>query len=146
MTGTCPPSRHESRSQRCDWCLASLGKLRRIAVELCFAAGRAEVVGLPVVLAHRRRAGGFHLHPTNNILFHDIPSIAGAARTVPYGGAIFVRTNAARNPITVITPDQLCASSKASGIMVSASMLRMAPAATAVVAATTSGERPLKSA
>jgi len=51
-------------------------------------------------------------------------------------------TKDVRKPATVIKPAQLCATSNASGIMVSASIARIAPAATAVVAATTSEEKP----
>ncbi|MDB5824065.1 MAG: hypothetical protein JWR21_2769 [Herminiimonas sp.] len=49
--------------------------------------------------------------------------------------------NATRNPATVINPAKSCASSNASGIIVSTSIARIAPAATAVVAATISGEK-----
>jgi len=42
--------------------------------------------------------------------------------------------------MTVTTPAQSWASANASGIIVSASMLRIAPAATAVVAAITSAD------
>src|SRR5690242_19412820 len=51
--------------------------------------------------------------------------------------------NATRKPATVIRPAKSWACSKASGIMGSASIARMAPAATAVVAAITSGPRRL---
>ncbi|MBZ4373845.1 DUSAM domain-containing protein [Corallococcus sp. AS-1-6] len=53
-------------------------------------------------------------------------------------------TNAARKPATVMRPVRSWAPSVASGIIVSASMARMAPAATAVVPATTSGANPHK--
>ena len=43
--------------------------------------------------------------------------------------------NAQANPAQVIKPAQLCVPSNASGIMVSESIERIAPAATAVVAA-----------
>ena len=46
--------------------------------------------------------------------------------------------------MTVISPAASCATAKASGIIVSASIARIAPAATAVVAATTSGEKSCK--
>src|ERR1051326_6015388 len=57
----------------------------------------------------------------------------------------FVNTKAAKNPSTVINPAKSWAASNASGIIVSASMARIAPAATAVVAAITSTEKLLKS-
>ena len=57
---------------------------------------------------------------------------------------VLLSENAARNPTTVIRPAKSWASSKASGIIVSASMARIAPAATAVVAATRSGDVPAK--
>jgi hypothetical protein len=56
-----------------------------------------------------------------------------------------VRTKAQRKPTTVTSPERSCAVSNASGIMVSASMARIAPAATAVVPAITSGENERKS-
>src|SRR5690242_20500692 len=55
-----------------------------------------------------------------------------------------VRINAVKKPATVIRPVKLWACSNASGIIVSANMARIAPAATAVVAAMTSAENRLK--
>ena len=52
--------------------------------------------------------------------------------------AYFDRKNAARKPATVISPAKSWAYSNASGIIVSDSIARIAPAATAVVAAITS--------
>lgn len=93
---------------------------------------------------------------------HDAEETEGVgARELPQGEEIndltgaksrrafyssFVRTNATRKPTTVMSPAKSCASSNASGIIVSASMARIAPAATAVVAAITSAEKRLKSA
>jgi hypothetical protein len=54
-----------------------------------------------------------------------------------------LNTKADRNPITVINPVKSWASSKASGIMVSTSMVRIAPAANAVTAAIHSGAKRL---
>jgi hypothetical protein len=54
----------------------------------------------------------------------------------------FVSIKAVRKPKTVIRPAQLRASSKASGIIVSASMASIAPAATAVIAAMKSPDAP----
>ncbi len=50
--------------------------------------------------------------------------------------------NAARKPTTVITPIHMWASSNASGIMVSAIIASIAPAASAVIAAIASPETP----
>src|SRR4051794_31715804 len=50
-------------------------------------------------------------------------------------------TNAVRNPATVISPAKLWADANASGIIVSTNIVRIAPAATAVVAAITFGEK-----
>jgi len=44
-------------------------------------------------------------------------------------------TNAHRNPAQVMMPAQICVPSNASGIMVSASLERIAPAASGVIAA-----------
>ena len=52
-----------------------------------------------------------------------------------------LRTKAARKPATVISPAKSCAIAKASGIMVSANIARIPPAATAMVPATTSDEK-----
>jgi hypothetical protein len=52
----------------------------------------------------------------------------------------FVSMKATRKPITVIRPAQFRASSNASGIIVSASIASMAPAASAVIAAMKSGD------
>ncbi len=57
---------------------------------------------------------------------------------------ILVSAKAARNPRTVINPAKSRASSNASGIIVSVSIAKIAPAATAVVPAIISGEKPLK--
>lgn len=57
---------------------------------------------------------------------------------------ILLSMKAVRKPATVISPARVWATSNASGIMVSTSIARMAPAAMAVVAATTSGENPWK--
>jgi hypothetical protein len=58
--------------------------------------------------------------------------------------SIFDRINAAKKPNTVMIPIKSCPSSNASGIIVSLSIASMAPAATAIVAAMTSGDNPLK--
>jgi hypothetical protein len=55
--------------------------------------------------------------------------------------ADLLRTKAARNPRTVMNPAKSCASANASGIIVSASMARIAPAAMAVVAAMTPSDK-----
>jgi hypothetical protein len=57
------------------------------------------------------------------------------------GVSSLLRANATRKPSTVRRPANSCATSNASGIIVSANIARMAPAAVAVVAATTSGEK-----
>lgn len=54
----------------------------------------------------------------------------------------FDSTKAAKNPVTVINPAYSCTVSNASGSMVSEIIARIAPAATACVAATTAGEAP----
>ena len=52
------------------------------------------------------------------------------------------RVKAQRNPAAVMRPEKLCPPSNASGSMVSAIMVRMAPAARAVVAARVSCDKP----
>ena len=59
---------------------------------------------------------------------------------MPTHPAHLLSAKATRNPRTVIKPAKLWATSNASGIIVSTSMARIAPAATAVVAATTAAE------
>jgi hypothetical protein len=57
----------------------------------------------------------------------------------PYAPTTRESVNAARKPATVMSPAYSCAVSKASGTMVSDSMARMAPAATAVTNAMVAG-------
>jgi hypothetical protein len=68
----------------------------------------------------------------------------GAGMACPACGqrGSLLNTNAARKPRTVISPVISWPCSTASGIMVSASMAKIAPAATATVAAMTKGEKP----
>lgn len=54
---------------------------------------------------------------------------------------ILLSANATRKPATLINPAKSCATSKASGILVSTGIATVAPAAMVVVAATTSAER-----
>lgn len=67
-------------------------------------------------------------------------------RRVPFAfhSLSLLKINAARNPATVIRPAKSCASANASGIIVSTSIARIAPAAMAVVPAITSSEKRLK--
>ncbi|MDQ1041631.1 hypothetical protein QFZ75_008133 [Streptomyces sp. V3I8] len=55
---------------------------------------------------------------------------------------VWERAKETRKPLTVISPMARWASSNASGIIVSATIARIAPAATAVTAAITAGEKP----
>ena len=57
-------------------------------------------------------------------------------------GQARVRANAARKPSVVMRPVHACVRSNASGIIVSAIIVRIAPAATAVMTATTCGGAP----
>ncbi|TXJ04110.1 MAG: hypothetical protein E6Q27_08900 [Aeromicrobium sp.] len=50
--------------------------------------------------------------------------------------------NARANPSVVMSPEYICVPSKASGNIVSAIIAKIAPAATAVIAAITSGVAP----
>lgn len=74
---------------------------------------------------------GFVISDSNHLHAYEPPSLLSA--------------KAARKPRTAISPAKSCACSKASGIIVSTSIARIAPAAVAVVAATASGEAPRKS-
>lgn len=64
-----------------------------------------------------------------------------ALPTANLSGQVWERAKETRKPLTVISPMARWASSNASGIIVSAIMARIAPAATAVTAAITAGEK-----
>lgn len=59
--------------------------------------------------------------------------------------ASLLRPKAQKKPATVIRPAKSCVSANASGIIVSTTIASTAPAATAVVAATTAGALPSNS-